>query len=232
MVWGLVAVSPAVVPAASPAGEHSSSLHQAVVAVFLTLARSFPSFSQWGVSATTTMMMMLLVGLEVFSALLVNHVRPLVRLLKKPKKPEPTVHNISATLEELYTGTTKKLKITRKRGGRDETKVIEIEVKPGWKAGTKLTFENDGDQDPQTGLCADIVFIIQEKPHHQFKRVGNDLILQVPVTLTEALTGVKRQVTHLDGTKVDIDTKGTVISPENNKKIHLGQRFYRKKWPW
>jgi DnaJ family protein B protein 4 len=150
---------------------------------------------------------------------------------KRAKKPDATVHNIAVSLEELYLGTTKKLKITRKRGGRDEAKVIEIDVKPGWKAGTKLTFENEGDQDAQTGLCADIVFVIQEKPHNQFKRIGNDLILSIPVTLTEALTGVKRQVTHLDGTTVDIDTNGTIISPENNKKFFWGRGFANKNGP-
>ncbi len=67
---------------------------------------------------------------------------------KKPKKSEPTVHHLSLSLEDLYTGLTKKMKITRKRlvDGKYEpqSKVVEIQVKPGWKEGTKITFEGEG----------------------------------------------------------------------------------------
>jgi DnaJ family protein B protein 4 len=45
----------------------------------------------------------------------------------------------------LYSGTTKKMKITRKLAtGETEPKVLEMSVRPGWKAGTKLKFKAAG----------------------------------------------------------------------------------------
>ena len=52
---------------------------------------------------------------------------------------------------------------------------MKIEVKPGWRKGTKITFEGVGDEKPGY-LPADIVFLIDEKKHPLFRREGNDLI--------------------------------------------------------
>lgn len=149
----------------------------------------------------------------------------------KPKKPEPTVHPLNVSLEDMFTGTTKRLRITRNRNGTEETKTLEIQVRPGWKEGTKLTYENEGDQDPQTGLCADIVFVVKEKPHDIYKRVNNDLVVRVPITLTQALTGFRRSFTHLDGSTIDVDTTGTVISPDANRKFFWERGFPNKNGP-
>ena len=43
---------------------------------------------------------------------------------------------------------------------RVEDKVLSINVKPGWKSGTKITFPKEGDQHPGR-TPADIVFVIK-----------------------------------------------------------------------
>ncbi len=61
-------------------------------------------------------------------------------------KPEIVKRALPCTLEELHSGFSKKLKITRNiqdsASGqvRQESHVLLVEGKPGWKAGTKLTF--------------------------------------------------------------------------------------------
>ncbi|KAL4140943.1 hypothetical protein PRNP1_014068 [Phytophthora ramorum] len=48
---------------------------------------------------------------------------------------------------------------------REEQKILEIDVKPGWKDDTKVTFE--GQDDALPGRPAqDIVFVIKQKPHN------------------------------------------------------------------
>ena len=42
---------------------------------------------------------------------------------------------------------------------RVEDKVLAVNVKPGWKSGTKITFPKEGDQHPGR-VPADIVFVI------------------------------------------------------------------------
>ena len=82
------------------------------------------------------------------------------------------------------------MKISRKilladgRTTHSEDKVLTIDIKPGWKAGTKITFPREGDQSPNT-VPADIVFIVKDKPHPFFKRDGCDLIYTARITLKE-----------------------------------------------
>ena len=67
---------------------------------------------------------------------------------QKSKAP-PVNHTLYVSLEDLYSGTTKKMRITKKTtGGHSVTVDKEIEVKPGWKDGTKITFEREGDELP------------------------------------------------------------------------------------
>ena len=110
-----------------------------------------------------------------------------------PVKPEPTVHTIGVTLAEMFTGCTKKLKLTRTRGGKSDDKIIEIEVRPGWKAGTKLTYADEGDQAPN-GLYSDVIFVIAEKPNDTYTRNNNDLIIKVPITISDALCGINQNI--------------------------------------
>ena len=89
--------------------------------------------------------------------------------------------------------------------------ILTIEIKPGWKKGTKITFPEKGNE--QRGVIpSDLIFIIDEKPHLVFKRDGNDLIYTQKISLVEALTGYTVQVTSLDGRTLTIPVS-SIISP-------------------
>jgi DnaJ family protein B protein 4 len=81
--------------------------------------------------------------------------------------------------------------------------ILTIDIKPGWKKGTKITFPEKGNEAPHV-IPADIVFVIDEKPHDQFIRDGNDLIMTQKISLAEALTGCTVLVTTLDGRNLTI----------------------------
>ncbi|KFM58071.1 DnaJ-like protein subfamily B member 4, partial [Stegodyphus mimosarum] len=125
----------------------------------------------------------------------------------KPKQQDPPLeHDLYVSLEDVAKGCTKKMKISRKvlnpdgRTTKREEKVLTINVKPGWKAGTKITFQKEGDQTPNS-IPADISFIIRDKPHPVFKREGSDIRYTAKVTLKEALCGTKIEVPNLTGEK-------------------------------
>ena len=82
---------------------------------------------------------------------------------------------------------------------RKEEKVLTINVKPGWKSGTKITFQREGDQAPNK-IPADIVFIIRDKPHPNFKREGSDLKHTCRLTLKEV-----RNHLHINEWLLDFD---------------------------
>ncbi|KAJ2081795.1 Molecular chaperone (DnaJ super) [Coemansia sp. RSA 988] len=132
------------------------------------------------------------------------------------RRPQEVTRPLQCSLEELYKGCTKKLKVTRRiRGPKGNIstaeKVLQIDVKPGWKAGTKVRFSNEGD-DMGNG-AQDIVFVIEEKPHPLFKRDGDDLKLDLGLTLDEALCGFKKPVQLLNGKSIQINNSNSVVQP-------------------
>jgi DnaJ family protein B protein 4 len=90
--------------------------------------------------------------------------------------------------------------------------ILTIDVKPGWKKGTKITFPEKGNEQPGV-IPADLVFIIDEKPHPVFTREGNDLIVTQKISLVEALTGYTVNLTTLDGRRLTIPVTN-VVHPE------------------
>ena len=71
--------------------------------------------------------------------------------------------------------------------------------------GQKITFTSEGDQEP--GLePGDIIIVLDEKAHDTFKRSGQDLIMKMDITLTEALTGMKKTIKSLDERTLVIQT--------------------------
>lgn len=139
------------------------------------------------------------------------------------QKQDPTVtHELQVPLEEIYKGCTKKMKITRKVIGADgtmktEDKVLTINIKPGWKSGTKITFPKEGDQHPNR-VPADIAFIIKDKAHPKFKRDGSDIRYVHRLPLREALCGISIQVPTLDGATIPLRIDN-VIKPGATKRL-------------
>lgn len=89
--------------------------------------------------------------------------------------------------------------------------ILTIEIKPGWKKGTKITFPEKGNQEPGV-VPADLIFVVDEKPHAVFKRDGNDLVVNQEITLLEALTGKTFELQTLDGRSLSI-MLSTVVKP-------------------
>uniref|UniRef100_A0A8D2IZR6 DnaJ heat shock protein family (Hsp40) member B13 n=1 Tax=Varanus komodoensis TaxID=61221 RepID=A0A8D2IZR6_VARKO len=97
------------------------------------------------------------------------------------KKDPPIERDLYLSLEDLFYGCTKKIKISRRVMNPDghastiKDKILTIDVQPGWKQGTRITFQEEGDQGPNI-IPADIIFIVKEKLHPRFKREGDNLI--------------------------------------------------------
>jgi len=137
----------------------------------------------------------------------------------RPASPGPSTSEITkplkVSLEDIYNGATKRLKVGRKLlSGTTEDKVLEVQVYPGWKSGTKIRFPRAGNEQP-SGESQDLVFVVEEKPHDRFERDGNDLICRQPIPLVDALTGNggKCTIEQLDGRKLQVNIPLGVIKP-------------------
>ncbi|KAM0946344.1 putative DnaJ domain, Chaperone J-domain superfamily [Dioscorea sansibarensis] len=140
------------------------------------------------------------------------------------RKPPPIERKLECTLEELCHGCRKEIKFTRDVVAKDGSIVKKqesqtIKVKPGWKKGTKITFEGMGDERPGC-LPSDVIYLIAEKEHSFFKRVGNDLVLKVEVPLVNALTGWTFSFRLIGGEKMSCTFDDEIIYPGYEKVIN------------
>ncbi|ANQ06356.1 Heat shock 40 kDa protein, partial [Plasmodium coatneyi] len=135
-------------------------------------------------------------------------------------KPATFEVPLSLTLEELYSGCKKKLKITRKRfmGSKsyEEDNFVSIDVKAGWKDGTKITFYGEGDQLSPMSQPGDLVFKVKTKTHDRFVRESNNLIYKCPVPLDKALTGFQFIVKTLDNRDLNVRVD-EIVTPQTKK---------------
>jgi DnaJ family protein B protein 4 len=135
---------------------------------------------------------------------------------------EPAIYPLKLTLEELFTGCTKKIKVTRRvvdqasRQMVPSEKILSVQVKPGWKAGTKLNYAGEGDEYPD-GHRQDIQLIIEEKPHPIFRRDKDDLHVTINLTLEESLCGFTKTLTSLDGKELKVANKAVTVPNQELK---------------
>ena len=151
-----------------------------------------------------------------------GHSHSAENLPSRVAKDPPIYRDLPISLEDLLNGTTKKMKITRNvtEGGMtfEEEKVLEVNIKKGWKAGTKITFAEEGDQKPGT-TPADIIFVIKDKPHNLFTRDSdNNLLYTCRLSLKEALTGCTIQIPTLEGGRESMKLQ-SVTQPGATKRI-------------
>jgi len=175
------------------------------------------------------------------------------------KKTQDFVHPLKVTLEQLYTGASKKIAVPRqvvdkKKGVKEcqtcagkgvtvevlrmgpmiqqvqaqcrscegsgkafstkqEREVLGVHVQKGAPDGHKVHFREMADEHPgkDTG---DVVFVLKEQEHPEFKRKGADLFIERKISLVEALCGFSLELTHLDGRKLIIKTSpGEIVRP-------------------
>lgn len=147
---------------------------------------------------------------------------------QRPRSPEITTveRPLPVTLEELFHGAHKKMKIKRKTfdeatGLRKvEDKILEMDIKPGLKAGSKIKFKGVGDQ--EEGGQQDLVFVVTEKPHPSLQREGDNLKTTVELTLKEALTGWTKTVTTIEGKQLPVSGGGPTQPGHQERFPHLG----------
>ncbi|KAI8349220.1 DnaJ domain-containing protein [Choanephora cucurbitarum] len=138
------------------------------------------------------------------------------------KKPQSVKRPLHVSLDDLYKGTTKRLKVTRTLNNQTTDKILTVDVKPGSKSGSKIRFPGEGDTLP-SGTQQDIEFEIQEKPHPVYTRQGDNLCITMKITLLEALTGFRKTILKLDGTTTVITSDGSRIFQTGDEDILIGE---------
>lgn len=140
----------------------------------------------------------------------------------RPRKGDDIEVELPFSLEDLFRGVTKRMKITRKVADatgqiNNEESILTVEIRPGYKAGTKIRFEKAADELPGQ-VPGDVVFVVKEKPHPRFTREKDNLVMNVTVSLADALAGTTIEIEDLDGKRYRV-TFDDVISPGYTRAI-------------
>lgn len=85
--------------------------------------------------------------------------------------------------------------------------VLLIEIVRGAYDGQRIAFEEMADELPGHVTGA-LEFELDAAPHPTFRREGDDLHVRMSLSLAEALVGVDRTVTQLDGRSVSVQLSG------------------------
>jgi DnaJ-class molecular chaperone len=111
----------------------------------------------------------------------------------EPTGASEVEYPIKLSFEQAARGTT--LPISINRGGQIES--IDVKIPAGVKAGSRVRIKGRGAMGPHGP--GDLYVIVQIHDHPYYRRDGLDVLLDVPISLYEALLGTQVTVPTLDG---------------------------------
>lgn len=80
-----------------------------------------------------------------------------------------------------------------------QKKFLKVRIPAGIEDGARLRIEGEGEPGEREGLTGDLYLIIHVKPHEFFTRNGNNLLCEIPISLTQAALGALIEIPTLDG---------------------------------
>ena len=133
--------------------------------------------------------------------------------------------DLVCTLEELYSGTKKKIRIRRtsRTLNRSNEKILEIPIPAGSFEGTKLSYKGEGDEIGTSGVATDLQFVIREAPHSSFSRHGLNLYTRVQINLIDALCGCSLDIDILKQKTTRITTDPEIVIRPGHKLVIPGE---------
>jgi DnaJ-class molecular chaperone len=109
---------------------------------------------------------------------------------QEPPLGQDVTAAITITLPEAAKGASRRVRLPT---GKD----VEVKIPPGLSDGQQIRLKGQGLTGP--GAVGDALITVNIAPHPLFARDGNNLRLELPVTLYEAVLGAKVRVPTLDG---------------------------------
>ena len=105
--------------------------------------------------------------------------------------------NLKITLEDAYFGFQKVISADIRNNGHIEKKQIPIKIPKGVREKTCLKLKNQGHC--HNGKRGDLLAHIQLKKHSLFSLYGDNLVIQLPISFSDAVLGVQMNVPTLSG---------------------------------
>jgi DnaJ-class molecular chaperone len=81
------------------------------------------------------------------------------------------------------------------------TESLVVKIPAGVDTGAKLRLKGQGEPGPKGSPRGDLTIILTVEPHSYYKREERNLLVEVPITVSEAILGAKVEVPSPDGMK-------------------------------
>jgi molecular chaperone DnaJ len=105
-------------------------------------------------------------------------------------------------------------------GRLSKTETVEVRIPPGAQSGSRLRVAGKGNAGRAGGPAGDLYITVRVEPHAFFRRDGDDIHIQLPVTVSEAGLGAKIEVPTIDGRALLKVPQGT----QNQQKFRLREK--------
>lgn len=92
----------------------------------------------------------------------------------------------------------------RGKGRGVKVKPVTVNIPAGVTDGGKIRFKGKGEPGQAGGPAGDLYVVTHIKPHPFFRREGADVVMDLPLTVTEAALGTQVTVPTPDGGKVKL----------------------------
>lgn len=144
---------------------------------------------------------------------------------KKDSPGEDEIYQLEIDFLESVLGTQKTLNLPN-------GKKLQVQIPAGISTGMKLKFKGQGRPGRGSGAPGNAYIQINVKPSEHFKREGNDILSEVPVSFFEAMNGGEVEVNTVDGkvmlkvpagvtTGTKLRIKGKGAGKENERGNHI-----------
>lgn len=112
-----------------------------------------------------------------------------------------------------------------------DRKILEVHIDKGMEDEQKIVFNGESNQEPGVPP-GDIIVVLDEKEHPVFKRSGLNLVMELEITLVEALCGFQRVITHLDDRQLLITSPPSTVVKTGDIRTVSGEGMPKYKDPY
>jgi len=118
------------------------------------------------------------------------------RRARGPQKGQDVEQPIEISLPESIKGTQRALQLTISdpSTGKSQTRNVTVKIPAGVRDGAQVRIAGKGASSDNGGPDGDLYLIISVAPHPLWKREGDDLLIEVPISFGEAALGATIEV--------------------------------------
>ena len=116
----------------------------------------------------------------------------------RPRQGRDVEHELELSLEEAFSGVTKRFSLQHD----GQARTVDVRIPPGVKDGSRVRVSGHGEHGTAGASAGDLYLRIRLRPHATFERKGADLYAKVPVPVTTAVLGGEAEAPTLEGRPV------------------------------